>query len=66
MVQNKEDKKEIEVDMSKQDARNKAEDLRKEIITMEWDINHHGLKLKQGLYDKKKSELEAIKKFLGT
>ena len=57
---------EIEVKMSKQEAKEKVEDLKKEIITMEWDIEHHGLKLKQGLYDKKKAELEAVKKFLGT
>ncbi len=57
---------EVEVKLNKQEAKEKAEDLRKEIITMEWDIEHHGLKLKQGLYDKKKAELEAIKKFLGT
>ena len=57
---------EIEIKMSKGEARTKVEDLRKEIVTMEWDIEHHGLKLKQGLYDKKKVELEAIKKFLTT
>ena len=57
---------EAEIKMNKQEAKEKVEDLRKEIITMEWDIEHHGLKLKQGLYDKKKAELEAIKKFLGT
>ena len=57
---------EVEIKMNKQEAKEKVEDLRKEIITMEWDIEHHGLKLKQGLYDKKKAELEAVKKFLGT
>ena len=57
---------EAKIKLNKQEAKEKVEDLRKEIITMEWDIVHHGLKLKQGLYDKKKSELEAIKKFLGT
>ena len=57
---------EVEVKMNKQEAKEKVEDLKKEIITMEWDIEHHSLKLKQGLYDKKKAELEAIKKFLGT
>ena len=57
---------EAKIKLNKQEAKEKVEDLRKEIITMEWDIEHHGLKLKQGLYDKKKSELEAIKKFLGT
>lgn len=55
---------EIKVKISKQEAEEKADDLRREIITMEWDIEQHGLKLKQGLYDKKKMELEAIKKFL--
>ena len=55
---------EVEVRMKKSEAKEKVEDLRKEIITMEWDIEHHGLKLKQGLYDKKKAELEAVKKFL--
>lgn len=64
MAQDKEEK--IEVIMSKEEARDTVEDLKKEIITMEWDIQHHGLKLKQGLYDKKKAELEAIKKFLTT
>ncbi|MBL7100352.1 MAG: hypothetical protein ISS23_00180 [Nanoarchaeota archaeon] len=58
--------KEYEVRLKKGEAKEKAEDLQKEIITMEWDIEHHSLKLKQGLYDKKKAELEAIKKFLGT
>lgn len=57
---------ETEIRMTKEEARDKAEDLRKEIVTMEWDIEHHGLKLKQGLYDKKKAELEAVKKFLNS
>lgn len=52
--------------MKKKEAEEKVEDLRREIITMEWDIEHHGLKLKQGLYERKKAELEAVKKFLNT
>jgi len=57
---------ESNVKLNKREAQDRVESLRKEIITMEWDIEHHGLKLKQGLYDKKKAELEAVKKFLGT
>ena len=52
------------IKMNKDEARERIEDLSKEIMTMEWDINHHGLKLKQNLYDKKKAELDKIKKFL--
>ncbi len=58
--------KEIEIQMSKKEAADRMEDLRREIMTMEWDIKHHGLKLKQGLYEKKQAELEAIKNFLST
>ncbi|MBU4502467.1 MAG: hypothetical protein KKA79_07760 [Nanoarchaeota archaeon] len=57
---------ETEVKLNKREATDRLENLQKEIMTMEWDIEHHGLKLKQGLYDKKKSEIEAIKKFLTT
>ncbi len=57
---------ETEIGLSKKEAEEKADDLRRELITMEWDIEHHGLKLKQDLYDKKKAELEAIKKFLNS
>ncbi len=56
---------EEETELNKEEIRERYENLRKEIITMEWDIEHHGLKLKQGLYDKKKFELEALKKLLG-
>lgn len=55
---------EEEIEITKNEARERYEDLRREIVTMEWDIEHHGLKLKQGLYDRKKVELEALKKFL--
>lgn len=55
---------EEDIMLNKKEAEERAEALRKEIITMEWDIEHHGLKLKQGLYDQKKAELEAIKNFL--
>ena len=57
---------ETEVKLNKREATDRLENLQKEILTMEWDIEHHGLKLKQGLYDKKKAELEEIKKFLNT
>ncbi len=53
-----------EISMTKKEAEERFENLRREIVTMEWDIEHHGLKLKQGLYEKKKSELEALKKVL--
>jgi len=55
---------EIEVKLTKSEAREMIETLRKEIMTMEWDIEHHGLKLKQGLYDRKRERLDAIEKFL--
>jgi len=55
---------EEETGINKTEARERYEGLRREIITMEWDIEHHGLKLKQGLYDRKKAELEALKKLL--
>lgn len=57
---------EVEIKLSKEEAQERAEALRKEIITMEWDIEHHGLKLKQDLYEQKKAELEAIKNFLNS
>ena len=52
------------IKITRSEARERYEDLRREIVTMEWDIEHHGLKLKQGLYDRKRVELEALKKFL--
>lgn len=55
---------EEDIMLNKKEAEERAEALRKEIITMEWDIEHHGLKLKQDLYEQKKVELEAIKNFL--
>ncbi len=55
---------EEDIMLNKKEAEERAEALRKEIITMEWDIEHHGLKLKQDLYEQKKAELEAIKNFL--
>lgn len=55
---------EEETELNKTEAQERFEALRREIITMEWDIEHHGLKLKQGLYDRKKAELETLKKFL--
>lgn len=55
---------ESDIKLDKKEAEHKVEKLRKEIITMEWDIEHHGLKLKQDLYDKKKAELESIMTFL--
>ncbi|MBM3200238.1 hypothetical protein FJZ53_04835 [Candidatus Woesearchaeota archaeon] len=56
---------EIEIKLSKEEAQERFENLKKEVTTMEWDIQHHGLKLKQGLYDKKKSELDSLRNFLG-
>lgn len=55
---------EEKTELSKEEAQERFESLRREIITMEWDIEHHGLKLKQDLYEKKKLELETLKKFL--
>ncbi len=55
---------EEETELNKAEAQERYEGLRREIVTMEWDIEHHGLKLKQGLYDRKKVELEALKKLL--
>ena len=54
------------IKLDKKEAENKAEKLRREIITMEWDIKNHGLKLKQDLYDKKKEEFESIMTFLNS
>lgn len=58
------EEKQFEIKLTKTEAKDKCESLIKEIRTMEWDIEHHGLMLKQGLYDKKKAELEAIQNFL--
>jgi hypothetical protein len=55
---------EEETELSKTEARERFEALRREVVTMEWDIEHHGLKLKQELYDRKKVELESLKKLL--
>ena len=57
---------ESDIKLDKKEAENKAEVLRREIITMEWDIEHHGLKLKQDLYDKKKEEFKSIMTFLNS
>ena len=57
---------ESDIRLDKKEAENEAEKLRREIITMEWDIEHHGLKLKQDLYDKKKEEFESIMTFLNS
>ncbi len=52
------------IEITKEEAEERAESLRRELVTMEWDIEHHGLRLKQDLYEKKKAELESLKSFL--
>jgi len=50
--------------VSKEEAFEKFETLKKEVIVLEWDIRHNNAKLKQGLYEKKKAELENLRKIL--
>ncbi len=52
------------IEITKEEAEERAEALMRELVTMEWDIEHHGLRLKQDLYEKKKAELESLKSFL--
>jgi len=51
-------------EITKNEAFEKFETLKKEVIVLEWDIRHNNAKLKQGLYEKKKAELENLRKAL--